>query len=342
MATVDAARLPSATFSRAPHGLSHHLATLLRHNNSFRSLPVDLGGWVPLAAVMNSCKRNRLFDFGDILALLRLQAVSRHEKPRYQLLVAVSRRDNRIDSLVAMRALQGHAIPFLRPERLCRPLAPMAAAIIDELHHRTGPDALDSILFQGLIPGGLSAGKRASVHFAPFGLHDPRLRFPSREDRSCDVIVSAAVLIGSGFPLRATPLGSIFAFCQVPWKSILRIVIQRDQERTRRIYDPTWAVANPPHSDTGEPLLLQPHGEGSAFKCYHCGLAARTGVLMCVSCHAGFFYGPRDLHLRRLDDEAQGNVDALGLPRMHLSRRHGGKGAVERHDEGGRMKKREA
>ncbi|MCP4240046.1 MAG: RNA 2'-phosphotransferase, partial [bacterium] len=143
-------------------------------------------------------------------------------------------------------AKQGHSIAGLRDERLCVSPSVPKMHEIPVLRHSTTFGPLNSILRDGIMPGGGGAaatrpggGQRRHVHFVPFPVGDDRVVSGARDRADVHIYCNKWALYGQ-IPLWLSSSMAVLTPAEVPWDSIELVVFTKGALR-RTMYDAALA-----------------------------------------------------------------------------------------------------
>ncbi|CAB9524569.1 tRNA 2'-phosphotransferase 1 [Seminavis robusta] len=154
---------------------SKTLAWALRHQGPEIGLPMTPDGFVPVSEILN-CRHEKLrhqeFTFEDIQEIVRSCAKQRFHmewKPisNYPDVDTSTFRAETINhddnTILCIRASQGHSLPFIDPELLLTPVPPEELAHIPIIVHGTYKLAWET----AICTKGLNKMTRNNIHFAP-------------------------------------------------------------------------------------------------------------------------------------------------------------------------------
>lgn len=139
-----------------PRKLSHSLSYVLRHGAIELGLPMTPDGFVPVSHLLKDTK------FQGVSVEDLQEVVENNDKKRFKM---VERPGDLYgmaeDTVLCIRANQGHTIAIVDPEALCRRLKSSELREIDTIVHGTYTHCWSSIKRQGL-----SKMRRQHIHFA--------------------------------------------------------------------------------------------------------------------------------------------------------------------------------
>ena len=305
--------------------LSRKLTTMLRHGAVREGIPIDAGGWVPWPAVRYFMQ----IDDNQLAGLCR--EIMAQEKNRIQvLLMRTTTADaqpiyppGRLPNgcpplmyydekdtflvIVAVRAMQGHSIKFIAPERCFFRFLPEHANLISCLCHGTVIDAVPKILYGDLVPGGDKKFRNES-HFTVFLPWDPRYAAGMRHDSEIFILYDMAIL--AEFVFWISPIGAALTRDVIPSRFIIAIFTyshkfgsitfwwHRDvrnsgihptgvDESTRQRSE-EWVAKH----GRAVPVPMERIKQHSLFAnpvvCSICGEPNCEGICICFKCYAGF------------------------------------------------------
>jgi RNA:NAD 2'-phosphotransferase (TPT1/KptA family) len=152
-------------------------------------------------------RRRTMIQVGDVL-----KEVLCNEKKRFQAL-----REDGVCSFV--RACGGHSSPFLVDDSLL--FSETLEEDVEFLYHGTFQKQLESILLEGLIPGGKRRGSRTHVFFSPHPTGDERNIGGQRFEAPLIIKVSAALLRELGIVVYKTSNFAYVTVSVVPPRAIV-------------------------------------------------------------------------------------------------------------------------